>query len=175
MAVRPVLIYPDPRLKAPSSKVGEIDTDINQFIDDLIDTMYDAPGCVGLAAPQLGMPKRIILVDISRNPKCDQSLGLQVLINPEIVRQEGQSTAREGCLSLPHLTANVARATSISVRALLRQGEKIIFDAFDFHARVLLHEIDHLDGILFLDRVASLKTDVFRRKRYQVSNKATDN
>jgi peptide deformylase len=130
---------------------------------DLLDTMRAHPGCVGLAAPQLGEPVRIVVVDVSEHPKAPPSQhGELVLVNPAVTRREGAHVAREGCLSIPHLTANVRRATHITVVA----GELEI-EADDFEARCLLHEIDHLDGVLFLDRVDSLATDVFRRKTYR--------
>lgn len=166
MAILPILVYPDSRLKEVSPPVENFDDELKQFIADLLDTLYDAPGCVGIAAPQTGALRRLIIVDASRNAKAGPNLGQMILINPEIVHSEGEIIAREGCLSLPHLTANVKRAQKIRVRALNEKAETVEFDTQDFEARVILHENDHLDGLLFLDRVASLKTDVFRRKRY---------
>jgi peptide deformylase len=166
MAILPILVYPNPLLKAVCAPVEEITEEILSFVADLTETMENAPGCVGIAAPQVGVLKRIIVVDASRNPKVTAHHGRQVLINPVIERQDGEVTGREGCLSLPHLTANVKRAQVIGVRALLLDGGQIQLEAADFEARVILHESDHLDGILFLDRVSSLKTDVFRRKTY---------
>jgi peptide deformylase len=130
---------------------------------DLLDTMRAHPGCVGLAAPQLGELVRVVTVDVSGHPKAPPGHhGELVLVNPRVVHAEGAHVAREGCLSIPHLTANVRRATRIVVAA----GEQRI-EAEAFEARCLLHEIDHLDGILFLDRVDSLATDVFRRRTYR--------
>ena len=130
---------------------------------DLVETMRAHPGCVGLAAPQLGEPVRIVVVDVSEHPKAPPTQhGELVLVNPVVVRSEGTHVAREGCLSIPHLTANVRRPTHVTVAA-----RDLEVEAEDFEARCLLHEIDHLDGILFLDRVDSLATDVFRRKRYR--------
>jgi peptide deformylase len=166
MAVKPVLVYPNPMLKEISQAVDSIDDEIRAAVSDLIDTLEDSPGCVGIAAPQIGVLKRIILVDASRHPKQLPNNGRLVLINPRILQQDGEVLAREGCLSLPHLTANVKRAQNIEFEATDLNGQLVKLQTSDFEARVVLHEYDHLDGLLFLDRVASLKTDVFRRKNY---------
>jgi peptide deformylase len=122
-------------------------------------------GCVGLAAPQLGDEVRIVVVDVSDHPRATRHHGLLVLVNPVIRLSSGSEIAREGCLSIPDLTANVKRATEVLVEAADPEGTIQAIEAEGFEARCLQHEIDHLDGILFLDRVASLTTDVFRRKR----------
>jgi peptide deformylase len=167
MAIVPVLIYPDPRLKQISERVeSHDDAEITKIIEDLVETMYSSPGCVGIAAPQIGAMKRIMVIDASRNAKNFPNQGKMILINPVIETQEGEVIAREGCLSLPDLTANVKRAETITVSATSTDGSPLHVETSGFEARVILHEYDHLDGILFLDRVASLKTDVFRRKRY---------
>ena len=134
---------------------------------DLLDTMRSHPGCVGLAAPQIDELVRIVAVDVSEHPKAETSNGELVLVNPRVVRAEGAHVAREGCLSIPDLTANVRRATEIVVAATTPAGEDRQVEAEGFEARCLLHELDHLDGILFLDRVDSLARDVFRRKTYR--------
>ncbi len=160
MPVRPVLRYPHPALKQPARALAEGE-DPTPATDDLLDTMRSHQGCVGLAAPQIDALVRIVVVDASRHPKArDANNGLLVLVNPVVVSSEGAEVAREGCLSIPHLTANVRRATHIEVEA---RGTSLRSEGFE--ARCLLHEIDHLDGLLFLDRVDSLATDVFRRKR----------
>ncbi len=162
MAVREVLRYPNPLLKA----VCDAPTlaQLQQAERDLVDTMLSFGHCVGLAAPQLGQLVRVIAVDVTGHPKAPESAnGLLVLANPVVVESEGAEVAREGCLSIPHLTANVRRATRIVVEA--DGGRRV--DSEGFEARCLLHEIDHLDGLLFLDRVDSLATDVFRRKSYR--------
>ena len=161
MAVRPVLRYPHPALKQVATPLADGE-DPGAAAEDLLDTMRDHPGCVGLAAPQIGALVRLVAVDVSGHPKADSSHGLLLLVNPRVVREEGAEVAREGCLSIPHLTANVRRATRIEVEA-----RNTRLEATGFEARCLLHEIDHLDGLLFLDRVDSLATDVFRRKRYR--------
>jgi peptide deformylase len=134
---------------------------------DLVDTMRSHPGCVGLAAPQLDELVRLVIVDVSEHPKATRHHGELVLVNPRVVRFAGAEVAREGCLSIPHLTANVRRATDIVVASHTPDGHTRVIEAEGFEARCLLHEIDHLDGILFLDRVDSLATDVFRRKNYR--------
>jgi peptide deformylase len=128
---------------------------------DLVETMRSFPRCVGVAAPQIGELVRVVAVDVTDHPKATTCHGLLVLVNPRVVLASGSEVAREGCLSIPDLTANVRRATRVVIEA----GDRVI-ESEGFEARCLLHEIDHLDGILFLDRVDSLKTDVFRRKRY---------
>jgi peptide deformylase len=134
---------------------------------DLVDTMRAHKGCVGLAAPQIDEVVRLIVVDVTDHPRATSCSGLLVLADPEVLEAEGSEVAREGCLSIPDLTANVRRATKITVEGRSPAGERRQVEADGFEARCLLHEIDHLDGILFLDRVDSLKADVFRRKRYQ--------
>jgi peptide deformylase len=170
MAILPIVTYPDSVLKTACEEVLNLDAEILKIIDDLIETMYSHAGCVGIAASQVGIAKRVAIIDASRNPKAKSELGKQVLINPVVVSKEGEVTAREGCLSLPHLTGNVKRPQTITFRATTIEGKDLIATVSDFEARVVLHEIDHLDGLLFLDRVSSLKTDIFRRKRYLPGN-----
>lgn len=153
-------------MKKISEPVRELNSEILLLIANLLETLESSPGCVGIAAPQVGALKRIIIVDAARHPKNFPNHGRLILINPVVEWQEGEVMAREGCLSLPHLTANVKRAKNIRLRALNYEGKEMTLETSDFEARVILHEADHLDGILFLDRVSSLKTDVFRRKNY---------
>ena len=168
MAVRDVLLFPHPTLKRLARPLAHEERDeAERVARDLIDTMAAHPGCVGLAAPQLDELVRMVAVDVSEHPKGERSNGLLVLVDPEVVRRSGGEVAREGCLSIPHLTANVRRATEIEVRARTPAGEPVELRSEGFEARCLLHEIDHLDGVLFLDRVDSLATDVFRRKSYR--------
>lgn len=165
MAIRPVILVPDPRLKQACSVVKEFGTELHAAIADLEDTRLNSPGCVGIAAPQIGILQRIAIVDTSQHKKyAEQSLGHLVLINPVIVHKEGERLGREGCLSLPDFTANVRRAMQVEVEYLTPECEKKTLRAEDFEAVVLQHEIDHLNGVLFLDRVANLATDVFPRK-----------
>ena len=159
MAVREVLRYPDPALKevcAPAQ--GDL---VDAVAADLLDTMRSFERCVGIAAPQIGEPTRIAVVDVRGHPKATTDNGLLVLANPRLVEAAGSEVAREGCLSLPDLTANVRRATRIVVEHAAGAVE-----CEGFEARCVLHEVDHLDGILFLDRVESLVDDVFRRRSY---------
>ena len=159
MAVREVLHYPNPVLKQVCPPAQG--PDIERVGADLVDTMEDFGHCVGIAAPQLGDLVRICVVDVSGHPKAESDNGRLVLVNPRITLTEGSEVAREGCLSLPDLTANVRRATKIGVEHAGGELESI-----GFEARCIQHEIDHLDGILFLDRVESLVDDIFRRKNY---------
>lgn len=164
MTVRPVRIYPDPVLKRVAAPVGTIDDDARSLAQDLVDTMRANERCVGLAANQIGSLRRCIVVDVTGHNKAVSCSGLVVLFDPAVMSSSGSIVGREGCLSLPDFTANVRRATDIVVRGLTPDGapRDIVADAFE--ARALLHEIDHLDGILFLDRVTSVATDVFPRK-----------
>jgi peptide deformylase len=159
MAARQVLVYPDPILKQIAAPVQE--GELEGVAGALVDTMRSFERCVGLAAPQIGELVRMIAVDVSEHPKAETSNGLLVLANPRIIEAEGAEVAREGCLSIPDLTANVRRATRIVVAHA--EGE---LESRGFEARCLQHELDHLDGVLFLDRVESLVDDVFRRVSY---------
>ena len=167
MPARDVLRYPHPALKQPARALGPDDRAlVERVAGDLVDTMRAHVRCVGVAAPQLGELVRMVVVDVTDHPKANSSNGLLVLVNPRISASAGEEVAREGCLSIPDLTANVRRATSATIEALDPAGAPVTVEAEGFEARCLLHELDHLDGILFLDRVDSLTTDVFRRRRY---------
>ena len=167
MAVREVLRYPHPSLKQKARELGTDDTELIAAVAaDLFDTMESFGHCVGLAAPQLDHLVRMVAVDVTGHTKATTQNGLLVLVNPVVVEAEGAEVGREGCLSIPHLTANVRRATTIRVEAQSPDGEELSVQSEGFEARCLLHEIDHLDGLLFLDRVDSLASDVFRRKSY---------
>jgi peptide deformylase len=159
VTVRPIAVYPDPILKQVAAPAQGADLD--RVAADLVETMRAHERCVGLAAPQIGELVRVVAVDVSEHPKAETSNGLVVLANPRIVAAEGSEVAREGCLSIPDLTANVRRATRIVVTHA--RGE---VECLGFEARCVQHELDHLDGILFLDRVESLIDDVFRRRSY---------
>ncbi len=169
MAILPILKFPDPLLKERSAPVAEVDGAVSSVIADLLDTMRASPGGVGIAAPQVGVLQRIIAVDVSAHKRGGQepNHGLLVLVNPEILARGGKQLVREGCMSVPDYTANVQRAQWVLVDALDREGKQVILEAIGFEAVALQHEMDHLDGILFLDRVVSVKTDLFRRKKYR--------
>ncbi len=168
MPVRTILIYPHPLLKEVCRRVSAFDTELSALVADLVDTMHAGPGSVGVAAPQIGVTQRVCVVDVSQSRQGrENNHGLLVLVNPEIVRREGASVMREGCMSIPDYTGDVERATEIAVRFLDRAGEEHEITATGFEAVAIQHEMDHLDGVLFLDRIASLKTGLFRRKRYQ--------
>jgi peptide deformylase len=165
LTVREIRIYPDPVLKQVALAVGVIDDRARRLATDLVDTMRAHERCVGVAANQIGELLRCICVDVTGHSKARSSNGLIVLFDPEIVSAQGAEVAREGCLSLPDLTANVRRATDVIVRGTNPTGDTVQIDADAFEARALLHEIDHLDGILFLDRVDNVAKDVFARRR----------
>jgi peptide deformylase len=162
--LREVLVHPDPRLKQVARPLEPGD-DAQRIAADLVDTMRGGPRTVGLAAPQIGELVRIVVVDCSTHPKAASNHGLLLLVNPTVVVAMGSEIGREGCLSIPEITANVRRATAIVVEASDPAGAELRIEAEGFEARALQHEIDHLDGVLILDRVASLDTDVFRRRR----------
>jgi len=166
MAVRPVLALPDPFLQRPSAKVGTVDADALLLADHLLDTMRARPACVGLAAPQIGVGLRAFAIDVTGHRRARSCSGELVLFDPELLSAAGPETAREGCLSVPDLTGDVARATEVVVRGIGVDGCERIVEADAFEARALLHELDHLDGFLFLDRVTSAHA-VYRRKVYR--------
>ena len=160
--VRTILTYPDPELKKRSHPVTVITDKTRELARDMADTMYDAPG-IGLAAPQIGVHQRIIVIDISGK---DEKPELIVAVNPEIIHAEGEEFEEEGCLSVPKFSANVRRHARIVVKALNLDGEEVVFRADDLLSIAFQHEIDHLDGILFIDHLSPLKKGIFR-KRYQ--------
>ncbi|HEY5159496.1 MAG TPA: peptide deformylase [Gaiellaceae bacterium] len=167
MAIRKVLHLPDPALKRVAAEITPQEWSlVERVADDLLETMHSFPRCVGLAAPQIGESVRMIVVDVSLHPKGDPNAEELLLINPRVISASGSELAREGCLSVPEFTADVRRATECVVEALTRDGTPRTIAASGFEARALQHEIDHLDGLLFLDRVESLSRDVFRRKNY---------
>jgi peptide deformylase len=166
MAVLEILTYPDARLEEIARPVERFDDDLRAFIADLEETRLAGPGAVGIAAPQVARQWRIIIVDISGKPK-HPNHGRLVLINPEITAWEGFAVGREGCLSVPDFTGNVIRAERITLDAYDEYGEKLQYHCEGFEARAVQHEIDHLDGMLFLDRLVSRRNDLFRRKVYK--------
>lgn len=158
MALRPILHYPDPRLRRIATPVAAVTDDIRRLIDDMAQTMYHAPG-IGLAATQVDVLKRVIVIDISETR--DQ---LQVFINPEIVARDGEQIMEEGCLSVPGIFEPVMRAGHVKVRALDVAGQPFELDASGLLSTCLQHEIDHLDGKVFVDYVSRLKQNRIRKK-----------
>jgi peptide deformylase len=167
MAVLEILTLPDERLKQESAPVERFDAELLAFIDDLEETRRAGPGAVGIAAPQVGRFQRIVIVDVSNTRKPVPNHGHLVLVNPEITHWDGFALGREGCLSVPDYTGNVIRAEHIRLRAQDSRGEPLAFEMEGFEARAVQHEVDHLDGLLFVDRLVSRRTDLFRRKVYQ--------
>lgn len=166
MAVLEILTYPDPRLEQVARPVEHFDDELRAFIAELEETRRAGPGAVGIAAPQVGRSQRIVIVDISTKPK-NPNHGHLVLINPEITKWEGFAVGREGCLSVPDFTGNVIRAERITLEASNDRGERQHYSCEGFEARAVQHEMDHLDGLLFLDRLVSRRNDLFRRKVYK--------
>lgn len=166
MAVRPIRLFPDPVLAELSKPVSVYGSTLKTLVQDLTDTMYHSPG-VGLAAPQIGRLEQVSVIDVGRNRKKrpDVCHGLLILVNPVLVQGWGVQIPREGCLSVPDLLANVSRYEKVRVRYQNDAGESLVLETSGFEALALQHEIDHLNGKLFLDRVTNIKTDIFRRHR----------
>lgn len=158
MALLNILHFPDPRLRQIAQPIDEVTDEIRQLADDMLETMYEAPG-IGLAATQVNVQKRILVMDISE----DKSEPM-VLINPEILKAEGEREYQEGCLSVPEAYEMVTRADTVRVRALDKNGEPLEFDADGLLATCVQHEIDHLDGKLFVDHISNLKRQRIRKK-----------
>ena len=158
MAIRNILHFPDPRLRQVAAPVETVDDEIRQVVDDMAETMYDAPG-IGLAATQIDVHKRVIVIDIS-----PERSSLLVLINPEITAGEGKQTLEEGCLSVPGIYEKVTRFEKITVRALDRDGKPFELEADELLAVCIQHEIDHLDGKVFVDYLSPLKQQRIDKK-----------
>ena len=160
---RPILTYGHPILRQRARAVSTIDGELQQFIDDMVEAMYEAPG-VGLAANQVGSLRRVFVA----NPSEDHDPSkLLVLINPELVEAEGESVAEEGCLSIPDFREQVRRARRVLLRGLDRNGRPVEVEGQDLLARVLQHELDHLNGILFVDRLSPARHDILLRRLKQ--------
>jgi peptide deformylase len=166
MPVRPVLALPEPVLTTGARPVGRIDDVARALAVDLVDTMRVSPGCVGLAAPQIGVGLRAFAVDVTGHRKARSCHGAFVLFDPELVSATDPATAREGGMSVPDLTGDVARATRVTVTGLDPDGSRRTLEVDAFEARAVLHELDHLDGLVFLDRVVGPHA-VFPRKVYR--------
>jgi peptide deformylase len=172
MAVLEILKIPDERLKQVSDPVEHFDDALRAFIADLEETRRDGPAAVGIAAPQVGHFQRIVIVDVSNTRKPVPNHGHMILVNPEITHWDGFEMGREGCLSVPDYTGNVIRATHIKIRAQDPWGKPLEYEMEGYEARAVQHELDHIDGMLFIDRVVSRRTDLFQRKVYQKGGKS---
>ena len=162
MAILEIVTYPDEFLRQPTKPVKNINGDIQSIINDMAETMYKAPG-IGLAAIQVGCDKSIIVYDAF--PRDEEKRDLQVLINPEIIVKEGSVISEnEGCLSVPDIQADVKRAACVSVKGVDRDGKPVKIERDDFLAVVLQHEIDHLNGVLFIDHISALKRELYKRR-----------
>lgn len=166
MAILEILQYPDPRLAHPAQRVEKIDDATRRLIDDMIETMYAAPG-VGLAATQVDVHRQIVVIDVSE----DRS-DLRVFINPEVTRREGVAVNQEGCLSVPGIYDNVERAESVTVTALDRNGARFTLNASGMLAACIQHEVDHLQGKVFVERLSDLKQNRIRAKLKKRQRKA---
>lgn len=158
-----IVKYPDPILRQKANRIRDIDSEIRQFTDDMIETMYLDEG-VGLAAPQVGISKQLVVMDVGQGP--------MTLINPEIVRKEDESVSiEEGCLSIPGIRIDVSRSTHVVVRGIDDLGETVEIEADGLLARVLQHEIDHLNGILIIDHASSLQRTLLKSKLKKLENR----
>ena len=166
MAILEILQYPDPRLNTPAERVEKIDASTRKLIDDMVETMYAAPG-VGLAATQVDVHQQILVIDVSE----DQS-DLRVFINPEVTRREGLAVNQEGCLSVPGVFDNVERADSVTVTALDRNGSRFTLNASGLLATCIQHELDHLQGRVFVEHLSELKQNRIRAKIKKRQKKA---
>jgi peptide deformylase len=168
MAVAKIRIYPDPILQVKAAEIENIDGRVVDLAEDMAETMYAAPG-VGLAAPQVGVSERLIVVDVRNR---EETKGLITLINPEIIEAEGRAVEEEGCLSVPGITENVPRAVRVLVKGHDLDEREREIEAEGLLAVVLQHEIDHLEGILFIDRVSRLKRGIIQRKMRKLVQQA---
>jgi peptide deformylase len=163
-----VLRLPAPQLKVVAEPVAQLNEPaVQEVAGDLVDTMRVFDHCVGLAAPQIGVGLRVFAMDVSGHRKTRSCHGLVVLFNPEVLLSDESKVAREGCMSVPDLTGNVTRPSRVVVQGITSQGSVRVIEADALEARALLHELDHLNGLLFLDRVTSPHSDLFQRRRYQ--------
>ena len=160
MAIRPIVRYGDPVLHAPAAPVEHVDQEIRTLLTDMVETMYAAPG-IGLAAPQVGVPLRAIVIDLSVG---EDKAQLIQLLNPEILERDGEQRHEEGCLSIPGFGGSPARPARVRVRGLDPEGRQRIYEATELLARAFCHEIDHVDGLVFVDRLSPLKRDLMKRK-----------
>ena len=169
MAVREILILPDKRLRQVSKPVAKVDASIRKLVEDMFETMYDAPG-IGLAAIQIGEPKRVVIMDLAKKDEDEQR---QVFINPEIVKaSDEKKTHEEGCLSIPEYYEEVERPAAVTVKYLDLDGKQREVEATGLLATCLQHEIDHLNGVLFIDHISKLKRDRVTKKFTKAAKQA---
>ncbi|MGO4438699.1 peptide deformylase [Rhizobium sp. RAF56] len=161
MTIKPLIILPDPLLRQVSAPIERVDDDARRLADDMLETMYDAPG-IGLAAVQIGVPRRMLVIDVSREGEEKTPL---VFINPEVIASsDDRSVYEEGCLSIPDYYAEVERPATVKVKYLDRDGKEHLVDADGLLATCLQHEIDHLNGVLFIDHISRLKREMVVKK-----------
>jgi peptide deformylase len=163
MALLEVLQFPDPRLRRRSDPVEKVTDELRQLAADMLETMYDEPG-IGLAAPQVGIPLRLVVLDTDWTEEEAERSPL-VLVNPEITKSEGKLVWTEGCLSVPDFTADVVRSERVVLRATDLDGNEILEEASGLRAVCFQHELDHLDGMLYIDRISRLKRELYVQKR----------
>ena len=160
MAICPIVRYGDPVLHGPAEPVEEIDDSVRTLLSDMVQTMYAAPG-IGLAAPQIGVPLRVIVIDLSVGEDPSQMIQL---INPEFLERDGQQSEEEGCLSVPGYGGTPARPARVKVKGLDPEGNERVYEATELLARAFCHELDHLEGLVFVDRLSPLKRDLMKRR-----------
>lgn len=171
MAIRDIVFFPNQVLTTPTKKVESFDDELKTLVADMAETMYDAPG-IGLAAPQVGVLQRVAVIDITRG---EEERDLLVLVNPEIVHREGKILWEEGCLSIPQVYEKIERSKQVTVRAQDENGETFEIEADELLAVALQHEIDHLDGVLFFDRMSQLKrTRALKKYKKVMENRALE-
>jgi peptide deformylase len=171
MAIRPIITLPDPKLRLSSEPIARVTADVRALLDDMIETMYDAPG-IGLAAIQLGLPHRLVVLDVAKQEEAKAPL---FLVNPEIVwSSDERSIYEEGCLSIPDYYEEVERPSSVRVRFLDREGRACELEADGLLATAVQHEIDHLNGVLFVDHISRLKRERVLRKFVKAAKKAAE-
>jgi peptide deformylase len=163
MALRQICTYPDPVLREKTKRIERIDSSLDRLIQDMVETMHAAPG-IGLAANQVGVPLQLAVIDLSTREDEGQRHPLLVIINPEILSMEGSVVEEEGCLSIPDYSEKVKRAARVKVRALDRSGKQFELETEGLLAKALQHEIDHLNGLLFVDKLSPLKKNLFKRR-----------
>lgn len=168
MAIRTIRVYPDPVLRTKTARVKKIDGSLDGLIQDMVETMHAAPG-VGLAANQVGVSLQLAVIDLSSREDAEDRHPLLVFINPEIISQEGAAVEEEGCLSIPDFSEKVKRAAKVRVRAQDRTGKTFEIEAEGLLAKAFQHEIDHLNGLLFVDHLSPLKKSVFKRRYRKIA------